>query len=276
MIPDFVDRPVDHINPLPYVRPGVPRPVKGIVLHHTASASDPASVRSDASWHWLVGRNTLYRDVSEDDIAFHVGATDRWRPAWVLASPYGVSDINFCSIGIEITDAPQNTPPQPYTDFQYTTLAALLRDIYDRYGPLPIVGHGEVDKSRWETEPHGLDWARVGIGARVGNAGHFLMENVPVVTPDPTLPPPPWDGLWLERNRQEDALRAEIDSLHASVTDAEQRYGDLNNAYVAMEKSNQYNFSLKMAMEALLRDLEAHRRLKRGTVDRIIASIPRS
>src|SRR5690348_9581021 len=96
----FVDRdiPLDASTPVP--RP--PRPIKGIVLHHTAGGALPFPVRG-GSWHWIVDKDgTIYRDVSEENCAHHVLAGDRWTPSWVVPSPVGVSNINYCTIGIEI------------------------------------------------------------------------------------------------------------------------------------------------------------------------------
>ena len=44
-------------------------------------------------------------------------------------------------------------------------------------------------------------------------------------------------------------------------------------AHEALQRDRDYNFALKMTFEGALRELEAKRRLKRGTVDRLIASV---
>jgi len=43
----------------------------------------------------------------------------------------------------------------------------------------------------------------------------------------------------------------------------------------ALQADRDYNYGLKMAFEGRLRDLEGRRRLKRGTTDRLVASVPR-
>lgn len=236
----FVDRPVDQISPLPYTR-AKGRPFAGIVLHHTATSTDP-TVRYGGSWHWLVGRSQLYRDVAEDDIAHHCGATDRWRPPWVAVGPGTVSDINYCSIGIEITYAPQNgeTP----NDFQEATVKALIADIYARRGPLPVVGHGEVDLSRWPTEPHAFDWLAAGFGPRT-DAGRFLQETDDMTpaqrqmldmltnwnVPDPAALQS-WKTWGDQTAKDVEALRKEVAALKAAqqpaptVTTVEVRFSD--------------------------------------------------
>jgi hypothetical protein len=194
---DFIDRPVDSIVPLPYTRPAFARPRKGIVLHHTGVSFDP-TVRREGSWAWLVGKNTLYRDVFEDDIAHHVAATDRWLPPWVEPSPYAVSDVNWCTIGVEITYAPQNG--EVPNDFQYTTLRALLADIFERYGVLPVVGHGQLQLDKWPTEPHGLDWARLGFGPFETNWGYPWLGTPPEDDEEAMLTPDERDALQMLRD----------------------------------------------------------------------------
>lgn len=171
---NFYDRPLGGISPTPYTRPPYPRPIRGICLHHTATQFDPVP-RSAGSWHWLVAADgSLIRDVAEEDIAHHAGATDRWRPGWVTMSPVGVSDVNWCSIGVELTYAPQDG--QVPSDAQHAALNMLLLHLYGRYGPLPIVGHGEIDRSKWPTEPHALNWTAAGIGPP-DNAGRWLLPQ---------------------------------------------------------------------------------------------------
>ena len=41
----------------------------------------------------------------------------------------------------------------------------------------------------------------------------------------------------------------------------------------ALQSDREYNFSLKMAFEGTLRELERRRRLKRGTVEGLIAGV---
>lgn len=84
----------------------------------------------------------------------------------------GVSDINHVSIGIEITYAPQNG--EAPNDAQYSALHDLVAELYGFYGALPVIGHGEVDLSRWPTEPHALDWTRAGFGPRTAQGRYLL------------------------------------------------------------------------------------------------------
>lgn len=177
---DYVTRNYAHFTAIPK------RKIAGVVLHHTATTYDIDTTQSLGGWHWLVGKQALYRDVPESSAAWHDARTDRWRPPWVTNTPpkyQPLSDINSCSIGIEIAYAPQDE--ELPSAIQYARLRALLQDIYYRRGQLPIVGHGETDSTRWPTEPHGLDWTRLGCGPR-GAQGRYLLIPPPEV-PDVSI-----------------------------------------------------------------------------------------
>lgn len=139
--------------------PAPGRPVLGVVLHDTEGTT-PVMPRRGASWHWLVDRDgTIYRDVDEADCAHHVRAADRWRPSWVVASPIGVSDVNYCSVGIELVSHQNDRDAgEPYTDAQYAALDELAADIERRWGSLPWVGHGQLQRDR--SDPVMFDWRR--------------------------------------------------------------------------------------------------------------------
>ncbi len=82
------------------------------------------------------------------DVAFHAAATDRWRPAWVADTcPWAVcSDINTCSIGIEMVSPGSGTAT--FTENQYDCLKYLAQDIKSQFGDLWWVGHGEIQSDR--------------------------------------------------------------------------------------------------------------------------------
>jgi hypothetical protein len=162
------------------------RPIKAVVLHDTEGSS-PIEARRGASWHWLIDRDgTIYRDVSEENCAHHVASTDEWRPPWVVPSPVPVSDVNFCAIGIElVSNQDFRNAGEPYTQAQYDSLRALAQDIESRHGPLPWVGHGQLQLDR--TDPVAFDWARAGFGDPTDAGRHFQPDRVP---PDPGGPRP--------------------------------------------------------------------------------------
>ena len=176
----YAQRPYTNFSRLPG------RKVRGVVLHHSAGSTPIDTFQSAGSWHWQIGKDTLYRDVPEPFVAWHDAATDRWRPPWVPvgAGKGKTSDINAVSIGIELVYAPQNGEvPNAY---QYDTLKALMADLYTRYGELPTVGHGQTDRNRWPSEPHQLDWARAHFSLPRPEGRYFV-----VVPPKPSPPEVP-------------------------------------------------------------------------------------
>lgn len=166
-----------------------PRPIRGVGLHHTATTL-LASPHRGGSWHYQIDRDnvaTIYKAIPVEHAAHHIGQTDKWRPAWVTPDPtHQVSDINYCSIGIEIVCAPQAPYNQGITAAQHNALSYLLSLIYAKYGSLPIIGHGEVDSSRWPTEPHSLSYSLADIGPSVDSLGRFYTPDA--VVSDPSDP----------------------------------------------------------------------------------------
>lgn len=228
------------------VAPG--RPIVAIVVHHTATTTLPFPQRS-GSWNYAIDRDgTIYRDVDEANIAHHVGQCDRWRPPWVTRPPagVGVSDVNWCTLGVEVTYAPQ--PPweeQPVPE-QEKALRELLADLSARYGGLPVVGHGELSTDKWPTEPHGLRWEALGLGPRES------------------------DGRWLlaagEGGNGTGQGESDVETFEA--LQAQALAERLSAVETALARCN----DIKAELEQELRRLEARRRLKRGTTDRLIAA----
>lgn len=163
---------VDIEVPLAYcLVPSTPRPITGVFLHSTVT-SVPARCRVDGSWHWQVCRDgTIERHVDEANIAFGVRACDRWRPDWVVPSPYNASDANYCGVHIELEsfaghpDCPADYPA--YLAAQYAGLWQVLDDIKSRYGVLPIVGHGQVQADR--SDPVEFDWRQLAARISTGD-----------------------------------------------------------------------------------------------------------
>lgn len=214
------------------------RPIRGIVLHHSAG-STPVECHREGSWHWMVDKDaTVYRDVPEDLVAWGAGYTDRWRPSWVTHSPIRVSDVNWCGLHLEIVYAPQLG--EAVTDAQYAAVAELVAAIYGRHGPLYAVGHGEIDSTKWPTEPHGFDWRRAGFGPlKPGHGRRWLGSEVPPKQEEVTV-----------TDEERLALLERISALEADQI-----------------KTN----SIKAEFEYTLRHLESRRRLRRGTTDHLIA-----
>ena len=164
------------------------RPISGIVLHHSAGTSLVPPERG-RSWHFMIDSSsqaTIYQTIPIRFAAHHVANTDRWRPDWVAKPPRPLtSDMNYCSIGIEIVYAPQPPYNQVPSAMQVRRAAELIDDIYSSFPYLPIVGHGEVDTTKWPTEPHLFPWDEY-FTPRDPKLGRFLLpldESQPMPSP---------------------------------------------------------------------------------------------
>lgn len=169
------------------------RPIVGLVLHDTESGGPLTVAQSLGSWHWLIDRDgTCYSDVSEQNIAWHVRACDRWRPQWMIAAPkQQFSDANYSCLGIElVSNLAYRQAGVPFTDDQYASLKDLLHNLFQRYGSLPTVGHGQLQLDR--SDPVDFDWTRAGFGPFEGGWGYRWQESapstaIPLPTSGPTL-----------------------------------------------------------------------------------------
>ena len=141
-----------------------------LVLHYTdtpdaATAldllTDPAT---KVSAHYLVDTDgRVHALVAEDRRAWHAGVAS-WR---------GDTDINACSIGIELQNRGHSCSgpdgPEPYPDVQIAALIDLVRDIRRRHD-IPdhrILGHSDVAPLRKQDPGAHFPWSRLaeaGIG----------------------------------------------------------------------------------------------------------------
>lgn len=160
MIPLAAVRPVPTHLFLPSPNQG-PRPawvdaIRCVVLHATADGGDEMAAEawlrnpaSSASAHLVVRRDgTVVRLIPDLRRAWHAG-----RSAW-----RGWTDVNSISLGWEIAN--RNNGREPYTDAQYTAVAALAAH-YARQG-LPLdtfVSHAQVAlPAGRKSDPLGWDW----------------------------------------------------------------------------------------------------------------------
>ncbi|HEV2121399.1 MAG TPA: hypothetical protein VGW38_01320, partial [Chloroflexota bacterium] len=102
---------------------------------------------------------------------------------------------------------------------------------------------------------------------------HLHLE-VRYVGPD-VLPAEYWGGgLPLERLAE---CYADPGTLLRILANAQPATGEgdlLPGLAGTLRRDREYNYQLKMVFESQLRALEARRRIKRGTVDRLIQSVP--
>lgn len=139
--------------------------VSMIILHYTEMKnaelaerllSDP---KAQVSAHYVVRKDgAIVQMVAEEKRAWHAGASF-WQ---------GETDINSCSVGIEI----DNNGHAAYPAAQIKALTALVKDIAARYNILPrhILAHSDIAPGRKIDPGEKFPWAFL---AREG-AGHYV------------------------------------------------------------------------------------------------------
>jgi len=143
-----------------------------LILHYTGMRTAEESLarlcdpRAKVSAHYLIDEDgTLYRLVDETKRAWHAGVS-HWA---------NETDINSCSLGIELQNPGHEFGYRDFPDAQVRALTTLCTDILSRHAVLAerILGHSDVAPSRKEDPGELFDWrglAAAGIGADiVGN-----------------------------------------------------------------------------------------------------------
>jgi N-acetylmuramoyl-L-alanine amidase len=140
-----------------------------LVLHYTGMESAEAALdwltreESKVSCHYLVdeaGRVTQM--VRESERAWHAG-----QSLWA-----GETDLNSCSIGIEIHNPGHDFDYPDFPDAQIEAVVALCRDILSRH-PIPpgrIVAHSDIAPGRKRDPGEKFAWdalAQAGVGLYV-------------------------------------------------------------------------------------------------------------
>lgn len=135
-------------------------PVDMIVLHYTGMEDcagaldrlcDPAA---KVSAHYLIDEDgTLYALVDEDRRAWHAG----------VASWHGETDINGCSIGIELVNPGHEFGYRAFPEAQMTALETLCRDVMERHdvSAARVLGHADVAPARKQDPGELFDWPRL-------------------------------------------------------------------------------------------------------------------
>ncbi|WP_312077178.1 N-acetylmuramoyl-L-alanine amidase [Chryseobacterium sp.] len=143
-----------------------------LILHYTAlddSRSLTALTQKDVSAHYLVsntGDNEIYQLVDENKRAYHAGISG-WRSD---------KNLNDNSIGIEIVntgytvDATGKKTFVPYSEEQIKKVAALVKDIVERYN-IPatnVLAHSDVAPTRKQDPGPFFPWKRLYDEYQVG------------------------------------------------------------------------------------------------------------
>jgi len=162
-----------------------------LLLHYTGMPSAEAAIhwlaapQSKVSCHYVAGETGIITQmVPEAYRAWHAGLSC-WK---------GASDINSCSIGIEIHNPGHDGGYPDFPEAQMRAVEALCLDIVRRHGIAPqnVLAHSDVAPRRKIDPGEKFGWARL-AGAGIG---HW------------TAPVPLSGGATLERgSRGDDVLR---------------------------------------------------------------------
>ncbi len=97
------------------------------------------------SAHYVIGRDgSVYQLVDEKDNSYHAGKS---------SLPDGTTNVNSCSIGIEIMTSYTESP----TEQQNTALLNLINGIKKRYAIKYVLRHSDIAPVR-KTDPWNFDW----------------------------------------------------------------------------------------------------------------------
>ena len=97
------------------------------------------------SAHYVIGRDgVIYKVVDEKNVSYHAGKS---------SLPDGRTDVNSCSIGIEIMTSYKESP----TEQQVNSLITLINNIKKRHTINYIFRHSDIAPVR-KTDPWNMDW----------------------------------------------------------------------------------------------------------------------
>lgn len=135
-------------------------PVSMIVLHYTGmvSAADALARLRDpvakVSTHYFINEDgAVHALVDEDKRAWHAGVS-HWR---------GLTDINSCSVGIELVNPGHDIGYRAYPDAQLDALVPLLAQVKERHGVTRgnVVGHSDIAPTRKRDPGELFPWAKL-------------------------------------------------------------------------------------------------------------------
>ena len=144
-------------------------PISLLILHYTGMETGEAALErmtdADAkvSAHYMVEEDgRIFQLVDEERRAWHAGLSE-WQ---------GETNINSCSIGIEIVngghDHPNDDGSLPeFPDVQINAVIALSKDIMKRHGDLTVLGHSDIAPARKIDPGENFPWkglAAAGLG----------------------------------------------------------------------------------------------------------------
>lgn len=131
-----------------------------IILHYTGMGSADEALswlcnpESQVSSHYFVRENgDVLQLVPEERRAWHAG-----KSAWA-----GETDINSCSIGIEIANAGHPGGLPAFPDAQIASVVELCRNCSDRWGIAPerVLGHSDIAPVRKVDPGENFPWQKL-------------------------------------------------------------------------------------------------------------------
>ncbi|MDF2451034.1 MAG: N-acetylmuramyl-L-alanine amidase, negative regulator of AmpC, AmpD [Bacteroidota bacterium] len=131
------------------------RNVNSVIVHSTFNNSGGDKYDIDlvlkqfsqygVSAHYVIGRDgKIYQLVDEKDNSYHAGKS---------SLPDGTTNVNSCSIGIEIMTSYTESP----TEEQSKALLGLINSIKKRYPIKYVLRHSDIAPVR-KTDPWNFDW----------------------------------------------------------------------------------------------------------------------
>ncbi|MBU6474412.1 MAG: N-acetylmuramoyl-L-alanine amidase [Alphaproteobacteria bacterium] len=161
---NVIDAPSPNFGPRPEGKK-----IKYLILHYTGTETSYEALRllqggdkdHEVSAHYMVDEDgSVMRLVDESLRAWHAGKS-YWE---------GETDINSCSIGIEIQNAGHDFGLPGFPDTQIAAVIELCREIMARHKILPchVLGHSDVAPGRKKDPGEKFPWqklAEAGIGA---------------------------------------------------------------------------------------------------------------
>ncbi len=159
-------------------------PIDMLLLHYTGMERAEEAVErlrdpaAEVSAHYVVLEDgTILQMVPETRRAWHAGVSS-WQ---------GVSDINSCSIGIEIANPGHAFGYPPFPEAQIVSVAALAQDILARHPAIRadrVLAHSDVAPLRKDDPGEKFPWHllhHAGVGHLVHEApiegGRFFMRG---------------------------------------------------------------------------------------------------
>lgn len=131
------------------------RSVNTVIVHSTFNNSGGDKYDIDlvikqfstygVSAHYVIGRDgKIYQLVDEKDNSYHAGKS---------SLPDGTTNVNSCSIGIELMTSYTESP----TEEQNKALLNLINNIKKRYSIKYVLRHSDIAPVR-KTDPWNFDW----------------------------------------------------------------------------------------------------------------------